>query len=258
LAGLDGDKQLMPSEAVAAAAVAPAIGSFLGVVVQRLPRRDDIVFGRSACAACGGRIAARDLLPLLSWVWLRGRCRRCGAPISPFYPAVELGALAVALSAALVFSGWLLWASCVFGWVLLALALIDGREFLLPDALTLPLVPAGLAVAWFAAPEELLDRLLGAAVGFVVFVAIAAAYRRWRGRDGLGRGDAKLLAGVGAWVGAGGLPSVILLAALLALTVAMARRGFGARLSAADPVAFGPYLAGAGWLVWLHGPVLAG
>jgi leader peptidase (prepilin peptidase) / N-methyltransferase len=244
----------MASE-VAALAVAPVIGSFVGVVVQRLPQHEDFVLGRSACPACGARLRARDLIPLFSWIWLRGRCRTCHAPIPLFYPAVELGALAVALSAALAFSGWLLWASCLFGWALLALALIDWRDYLLPDGLTLPLLPAGLAVAWFAAPDALLDRLVGAAAGFLVFALVAAAYRRWRGRDGLGRGDAKLLAGLGGWVGASGLPSVILLASLLALAVAFGRRSFGERLSATDPLAFGPYLAAAGWIVWLCGPL---
>lgn len=246
------------AEVAALAAVAPVIGSFLGVVVQRLPQREDFLFGRSICRACGARLSARDMIPLVSWVWLRGRCRQCRAPIPLFYPAVELGALAVALSAALVFSGWLLWVSCLFGWALLALALIDWRDYRLPDGLTLPLVPAGLLAAWFAAPDELGDRAIGAAAGFLLFVLIAAAYRHMRGREGLGRGDAKLLAGLGAWVGGSGLPTVVLLAALLALAVTFARRAFGDRLAAADPLAFGPYLAAAGWIVWLYGPLALG
>ncbi|HZT88527.1 MAG TPA: prepilin peptidase [Stellaceae bacterium] len=246
----------MRAEVTAAVVAAPFIGSFLGVVVQRLPRREDFVRGRSRCPACGARLAARDLVPLVSWMWLRGRCRSCGGAISLFYPAIELAALAVALSAGLVFSGWLLWASCAFGWVLLTLALIDWREYLLPDPLTLPLAPLGLAVAWLSAPEDLVDRLIGAAAGFVAFVAIAALYRRGRGREGLGRGDAKLLGGLGAWVGASGLPSVILLASLLALAVAFGRRAFGDKITATDPLAFGPYLALAGWIVWLCGPLV--
>jgi len=248
----------MASEMAVVAVVAPVIGSFVGAVAQRLPRREDLVWGRSACPACGKKLSARDLVPLVSWLWLRGRCRQCAAPIPLFYPMVELGALAVALSAALVFSGWLLWASCLFGWALLALAVIDWRDYLLPDGLTLPLVPTGLAVAWFAAREAMPDRLLGAFAGFAVFVLIAALYRRLRGRDGLGRGDAKLLAGLGAWVGCSGLPSVLLLAALAALASAFAQRAFGTKLSAADPVAFGPYLAAAGWFVWLCGPLALG
>jgi leader peptidase (prepilin peptidase)/N-methyltransferase len=245
-------------EVAAVAIVAPVIGSFVGVVVRRLPQHEDFLFGRSVCPACGARLRARDMVPLVSWLWLRGRCRRCRAPIPLFYPVVELGALAVALSAAVVLSGWMLWVSCAFGWTLLALALIDWRDYLLPDPLTLPLVPAGLLVAWFAAPDELVERLIGVAAGFLVFVLIAAVYRRLRGREGLGHGDAKLLAGLGAWVGVGGLPSVILLASLLALAATFARRLSGIRLAAADPLAFGPYLAAAGWIVWLYGPLFVG
>ena len=239
-----------------AAAIALIIGSFVGVVVRRLPDGRDIVFGRSACPACGTRLLARDLVPLASWLWLRGKCRHCRAGIGLFYPAVEVAAVLVALSAATVASGWLLWVSCLFGWTLLALALIDLRAFLLPDALTLPLVPAGLAVAWLMMPDELADRVLGALFGFVAFALVALAYRHWRGREGLGRGDAKLLASLGAWVGWTGLPGVVLLASLMALALALLRRLLGSPWSATDRIAFGPYLAAAGWVIWLHGPLV--
>lgn len=235
-----------------------AMGSFVGTVALRLPQHADIVKGRSACPICGTRLLARDLVPLASWLVLRGRCRHCHEPIGLFYPAVELAALAIALSSAAAVSGWLVWAGCLFGWALLALALIDLREYLLHDVITLPLLAMGLAVAWCDAPQDFPGHLVGAGLGFAAFALIAARYRHWRGREGLGRGDAKLAGALGAWIGWSGLPSVVLLASLSALAVAALRQAWGARLSAADRIAFGPYLAAAGWIVWLHGPLFFG
>ena len=117
------------------ALIAPFIGSFLGVVVTRLHEPEGIVFGRSRCPECGTQLRPLDLVPLLSWLVLRGRCRYCGKPISLFHPSIELAALAIALWAAAVVSGPLLWLSCLLGWTLLALAAADFRYFLLPDFL---------------------------------------------------------------------------------------------------------------------------
>ena len=161
----------------------------------------------------------------------------------------------VALAAVLVLDGWLVWASCGLGWALLALAWIDQRHFWLPDALTLPLIPAGLAVAWAAVPERFAAHLLGAVLGFAVLALIDAIYRRLRGRAGLGLGDAKLLAGLGAWVAWQGLASIVFLAALGGLAAVAARRLAGRRIEMGDSIAFGPYLCLAGWLVWLFGPL---
>jgi leader peptidase (prepilin peptidase)/N-methyltransferase len=106
--------------------VAPFIGSFLGVLIRRLPAGEPVAMARSACAACGRRLGARDLVPLVSFLLLRGRCRICGAPIGWFHPAIELAALGVALWAALTQDApGLVWASCVLGWTLLALGWID-------------------------------------------------------------------------------------------------------------------------------------
>lgn len=236
------------------ALVALAIGSFAGTLVLRLPAGEGID-GRSHCRTCGTALGPRDLVPVASWLAQRGRCRACGAPLSWFYPAVELAALALALWAWSVADGWLLWASCAFAWTLLALALIDFEHEILPDALTLPLMALGLGVAWFSAPPMILDNVAGAAAGFVLFAAVAAAYRRIRGREGLGRGDAKLLAALGAWVGLSGLPSVVLIGSVAALVGALAARAFGRSRALQDRVPFGPALALAGWLVWLYGPL---
>jgi leader peptidase (prepilin peptidase) / N-methyltransferase len=235
----------------------PIVGSFLYALVLRYPELTGFAVGRSACPACGGRIAARDLVPLVSWVLLKGRCRACAARIGWQYPAVEIAAAGLALWAATEMSGWLLWASCGLGWTLLALALVDLRCSRLPDPLTLPLLLAGLAVTALAWPTELADHLLGAVFGYAGLAAIGWLYRALRGREGLGLGDAKLLAAGGAWLSWQALPSVVLIAAALALAVVLGT-GLARRmpLSAATRVPFGPYLAAAIWLVWLYGPLL--
>lgn len=246
---------LSPAPAlVLLALISLACGSFVAALAYRLPRGLGLG-GRSHCPHCGASLAARDLVPVLSWFWLKGRCRRCGVALGLYYPAVELAALALGFWAWAATGGWLLAASCGLAWTLLALTLIDGQHLILPDEITLPLAAAGLAVGWLAAPQDIADNLAGAAAGYVSFVVVAWGYRRWRGREGLGAGDAKLLAAGGAWVGLGGLASVVLIAALLALAGVLAVRVFGRRLAAADRVPFGPALAAAVWLVWLYGPL---
>lgn len=141
--------------AFSAIVTAPAIGSFVGTVVQRFPRGESVVWGRSRCEACGAVLRVRDLVPLLSWIVQRGCCRYCGASIGVFSPAIEIAALVVALWASWVLDGWLLWASCGLGWSLLCLATLDQRTGYLPDIMTLPLVPAGFAVAYSLDPEML-------------------------------------------------------------------------------------------------------
>jgi leader peptidase (prepilin peptidase)/N-methyltransferase len=248
----------MRSEAWAAILLAPFVGSFLGVVVERLPGRRPILLGRSACDHCGRPLRPRDLIPIASYLARRGRCGCGEVRLSPFYPTIELAALAVALSAASVLSGWLLWASLGLGWTLLALAAIDLRHYLLPDVLTLPLIPAGLAVAHALDPGRLPEHALGAALGFAAFAAIGWAYRRLRGREGLGLGDAKLLAAAGAWLGWPALPGLVVIAAGLALALALAGARAGAKLAWTGKLAFGPHLALAFWLVWLYGPIVVG
>jgi leader peptidase (prepilin peptidase) / N-methyltransferase len=241
---------------VLALLVAPFVGSFLGVVIERLPAGRPIVFARSACAHCGATLGARDMIPLLTWLARRGRCGCGRIRLNAFYPGIELAALAVAASAVPVLSGWLLWVSLALGWTLLALAAIDVRHYLLPDALTLPLIPAGLAVAWAVDPARLGDHLIGAAAGGLGFALIAWLYRRLRNREGLGLGDAKLLAGGGAWLGWQAVPSIVALAAFVALAAALAGARAGAKIGATTRIAFGPYLALAIWVVWLYGPLV--
>jgi leader peptidase (prepilin peptidase)/N-methyltransferase len=246
----------MQLEWLLAAILAPFVGSFLGVVIERLPAGQPIVLGRSACDHCGATLTARDLVPLISWLARRGWCRCGHARLSWFHPAIELAALAVALSGAAVLSGWLLWVGLGLGWTLLTLAVIDGREFVLPDIIVLPLIPIGLLVVWAIDPALLAGHALGALAGFASFAAIAGVYRRVRGREGLGLGDAKLLAAAGAWLGWQTLPSVVLIAAASGLAFALAASLGGSKLAWTSRVAFGPYLALAFWLVWLFGPVV--
>jgi leader peptidase (prepilin peptidase) / N-methyltransferase len=232
----------------------PFIGSFIGVVIRRLPDEKPIAWSRSACEGCGAVLTPRDLLPLVSWVLARGRCRRCGYRLGWFYPGVETAALIVALIALTVDDMPRAALDCLFGWWLLTLAWIDLRRWLLPDILTLPLIVAGLAASAALDPDTILDRALGAALGYLALVVIAAVYRALRQREGLGRGDAKLLGAAGAWVGATALPQVILLAALAALLAAALRPG-GARLHPHSAMQFGPFLALATWTIWLGGTV---
>jgi leader peptidase (prepilin peptidase)/N-methyltransferase len=238
--------------------LAPFIGSFLGVIVTRADTPRGIVFGRSVCASCGVGITARDLIPVTSWLILRGRCRGCAQPIGLFQPLIELAALAIALWSASLFSGALLWVTCSFGWVLLALAATDLKYYLLPDFLTLPLIPAGLLVAWIFNPQALLSNTIGLAVGYGFVIALRYLYWRLRGREGMGLGDAKLLAGCGAWVAWGGLPSVILVGALTGLAFALLDRMRGGTISLTNRVPFGTFLCLGTWIVWLYGPLTAG
>ena len=232
---------------------APFVGSFLGVLIRRLPERRPVVKARSGCEHCGALLMPRDLVPLLSWVVQWGRCRYCRHPLGSFYPAVELAALAVALIAVTVDPPGRAWLDCLLGWWLLALGWIDLRCWLLPDTLTLPLILVGLAAAAALEPEQLLDRALASVLGYAVLRGIAWAYRRLRRRDGLGHGDAKLFAAAGAWLGTAPLPQVILLAAPLGLLAAPALAGL--RLRAHSAVPFGPFLALAIWILWLFGPL---
>lgn len=239
-----------------ACVLAPFIASFLGVLVSRYDAPGTALTGRSVCDSCGVTLGVKDLVPLLSWAAARGRCRHCGVQIGAFYPLIEIGALIVALWSSAIFSGAALWASCLLGWMLVALAAADLRYQLLPDFLTLPLICFGLAASWALDPGGLADHAVGAAAGFGVVVLLRFVYQKLRGREGMGLGDAKLLAAAGAWAGWPALPSILAIAAISALGFALLTRG--RRLALADRMPFGPFLAAGLWLVWLYGPLVAG
>jgi leader peptidase (prepilin peptidase)/N-methyltransferase len=229
-------------------AVAPFVGSFLGVLADRLPRGEDVIAAPSRCRACGRRLGWGELIPILSFVVQRGRCRGCGAALPPFLPLAEAGALGLAgLAVALAGSVAEMLASALWLWALLALALADLRYRVLPDALTLALVLFGLAVASASPGQDVAGALLSGVVGAGAFALLRLGYRHLRGREGMGPGDVKLMAGIGAALPLATLPAVTLAAACgglaLALVIADWRRG-GAELP------FGAFLAAGAALVW--------
>ncbi len=241
-----------------ACAAGPLIGSFLGLVIERVPAGRSVLWPRSSCDHCGHQLGFGDLVPLASWLASAGRCRYCGRQLSGFYPGIEAAATAIVVSALLALHDLpipTVSLSIVLGWTLLTLAWIDARWLILPDVLTLPLIPAGLLAAW-AMGAPIVDHAFGAAIGFAGLAVVAAAYRRLRGRAGLGLGDAKLMAAAGSWLGWRALPDVLLIAAIAGLTLAawLARRGDEDLAHLRVP--FGPPLALAFWSVWLFGPIV--
>ncbi len=235
--------------------LAPFMGSFLGVLIARLPGGEGIALSgtsaaRSQCASCRRVLSPLDLVPVVSFLVLRGRCRTCGAPIGWFHLVIELAVMGVSV--------WVLaveteperiWLDCGLGWVLLTLAWIDWRHFILPDVLTLPLVLAGLVANSWLDGEWPIDGAIGAVLGYAGFRGIELGYRALRGRDGLGQGDAKLMAAAGAWVGWVNLPFVMVGAAVVGIALAVVR---GEGLSGKVVIPFGPCIALAVWVVWLY------
>lgn len=233
---------------------APFVGSFLGVLIRRLPAGRGVLVARSACDGCGGELRPWELVPLLSYAAQRGRCRRCAGSIDPFHWHVELASVLVACCAvAAGLAGAALWAACAAGWLLLALAWIDAETMLLPDALTFTLLAAGLAAAAWLDRAALVDRAAAAALGYSLLAGVGLLYRVLRRREGLGGGDPKLLAALGAWVGLAGLPMVLLGAALAGLCWAAWLRVRGEAVGMATALPFGPFLALSGWVVLLQG-----
>jgi leader peptidase (prepilin peptidase)/N-methyltransferase len=238
---------------IAALIVAPFIGSFLGVLIRRLPRGQPLAWVRSACDACGHVLGPAELIPLLSFAALRGSCRHCHAPIARFHPLIELAAILVPLSclAAGIDGPATVWPGCALGWTLLALGWIDWETTLLPDILTLPLLVAGLAWCLWSAPDQLAGHAAASIAAYLAFRLISVLYRRLRSRDGLGEGDAKLFAAGAAWTGLPALPHILLAAALTGLLAAALLRLSGRTVGLATRIPFGPPLALAIWSVWL-------
>lgn len=243
-------------EQLAAILVAPLLGSLSITMARRIPLREPFVFGRSRCAHCGHSIRARDLVPIVSYIALRGRCRDCGGTISPLEPWAELGMTCLAVWAALATSGWVLWASLVLGTCLITLALMDLQTGILSDVLTGTLLVSGLAFHMALDPVSTIDSALGAIAGFVATAGILETYRTLKGREALGWGDVKLFTAAGAWVMWWGLASVVLLSALFALSGAMAAAAWSKQFDLQAVIPFGPAIAAGLWVVWLHGPLV--
>jgi leader peptidase (prepilin peptidase)/N-methyltransferase len=270
-----------------------AIGSFLNVVIYRLPiilerewqaqaselvadgdrapataihdqpARFTLSYPRSACPGCKTPIAAWQNIPILSWLMLRGRCAACRQPISPRYPLVEL-------STALL-SAWVAWhfgfgapAACamIVTWSLIALTAIDVDHQLLPDVITLPLLWLGLLAAVFVGPGDQLplpvspqDAIIGAGAGYMSLWLVFQSFKWVTGKEGMGYGDFKLYAALGAWLGWKLLPLIIILSAATGAVLGILMIITRGR-DRTSPMPFGPYLAAAGWLGMMYGEPL--
>lgn len=226
---------------------APFIGSFLGVLHARLPAHRDIVFEPSRCDQCGAQLSAAEMIPLFSFWLQKGRCRSCGATLPHALWMFEGAALGIALAAtALAPDGLSAFGLCVLGWVLLPLATIDWRHQILPDLLTASLFVAGLSWMIATPAADLHYGLISAVAGAGSFWLIRAGYSLMRGREGLGMGDVKLMAGLGLWVGLLWLPLMVLIAASLALGFAVfAAWRTGKPLSGSTALPFGTFLCAA-------------
>ncbi|MGE4321993.1 MAG: A24 family peptidase [Sphingobium sp.] len=242
-----------PIAATAGAVAGAIVGSFLVTLILRWPQGRRVARGRSACDGCGRVLGPVDLVPIVSAMMQRGRCRTCGARIDPLHGRVEvgcaiIGALALGAMPGLAGAAWAL-----LGWLLLTLAILDWRHFWLPDALTLPLALLGMTIGLWATPVPMVDRLIGAAAGYFSLLLVSLLYRRMRGRDGLGLGDAKLLGAIGAWFGWQALPFVLLLAAAAGLVCAGGLALAGRPVTGATRLPLGTFLA----LAALPGAMLA-
>jgi len=264
--------------AVLAAVFGLLIGSFLNVVIHRLPimmqresdnyvahesgkplphtERYNLVVPRSACTQCKHQIGALENVPILSYLALRGKCAACKTPISIRYPMVE--ALTGALSALLIWhfgSGWVGLSTLVFVYLLIAMTFIDADTQLLPDDLTLPLLWIGLLLNLSGLFVPLHDAVVGAAAGYLSLWTIYWAFKLLTGKEGMGYGDFKLLAALGAWLGWKMLPIIILFSSLVGAVVGIILIVF-ARRGRDKPIPFGPYLAAAGLLALLYGQTI--
>jgi leader peptidase (prepilin peptidase)/N-methyltransferase len=235
--------------------IAPFVGSFLGVVSARWERPLSIVRGRSACSACGVTLGPRDLIPMVSWIAAQGHCRHCNSAVSRRYPAIEIGAIVIAAWAVVAVPASELWFTVALGWGLLALAVTDIENYVLPDFLTLPLLALGLIEAWSVDSDALAARLAGSCAGIAFVLVLRFLYFRLRGAEGMGLGDAKLLGVAGGWTGWEGLPTILFLSATLALVAAAWRARATGKISLTDRVPYGASLCFAIWIVSLHGPL---
>lgn len=269
---------LSASAAIALAGVLGLIvGSFLNVVILRLPARlmhdwrqqsrdlleieqedaasppPGIVREPSHCPHCKHPLGALENIPLLSWLVLRGRCKHCGAAISAQYPIVEL--LSALCSAAVMWKfglGWQAGAGLLLTWTLIALAGIDVRTQLLPDQMTLPLLWLGLVLSLFPLFIGSSAAIQGAAIGYLALWSVYWLFKLSTGKEGMGYGDFKLLAALGAWMGTAALLPIVLLSSLIGAVVGGAFLAIKGQ-DRATPIPFGPFIAAAGWVQFIWG-----
>lgn len=252
------------------------VGSFLNVVILRLPKRLEwewqrdaremldepdgydppppgIVVERSHCPHCKHQLSWYENIPVFSWLALRGKCRNCKAPISPQYPLVEMLTMLLALVSVWQFGfGWQGFGAALFSCFLIASSGIDFRTQLLPDQLTLPLMWLGLIAAADNLYMPAKPALLGAIAGYLSLWSVWWVFKQLTGKEGMGHGDFKLLAAIGAWVGLSGVLPTIMLSSLIGAIVGSLWL-FAKGRDRATPIPFGPYLAIAGWIVFFWG-----
>lgn len=260
-----------------AALIGALIGSFLNVVIYRLPvmlergwesearemlgmepPEDQGVFNLSTppsrCNQCNTAIKPWQNIPVLSWIIQGGKCRNCKSAISVQYPLVELFCSLLTFAVAWQFGlSWQAFAAAVFTWFLVAGAVIDLKTQLLPDSLTLPLLWLGLLVSlapWSVTPEQ---AIIGSALGYLSLWTVYQAFKLLTGKEGMGFGDFKLLAALGAWCGWEQLPTIILLSSMAGAIIGIIWLKLGGK-DRDTAMPFGPYLAIAGWLTYLWGP----
>jgi leader peptidase (prepilin peptidase) / N-methyltransferase len=260
-----------------AAALGLIIGSFLNVVIHRLPivlmrrwqqdcqdltgqaagsvthEKFNLVTPRSRCPHCGHAITALENIPVVSYLWLRGRCSACRKPISLRYPFVELFSATLAAATAWHFgfnaAGI---AAIALTWLLIALAFIDIDHQLLPDVMVLPFLWVGLLLNLFNVFTPLPQAVIGAAAGYLSLWLVFHLFKLITGKEGMGYGDFKLFALFGAWLGWQSLPLIILLSSLIGALIGIGLIVLQGR-DRAKPLPFGPYLAAAGWVAMLWG-----
>ena len=260
---------------VIAAVFGLLIGSFLNVVIYRVPKmyqrewenevageqdlplphtdRFNLMVPRSACPHCGHRINALENIPVVSYLVLRGKCSQCKAPISPRYPVIE--AVTGLLSAAMVWhfgTGLMGIGALVFLFLLVAMTCIDYDTYMLPDNMTLPLMWLGLLINLNGTLVPLHDAVIGAAAGYMALWSIYWLFKLVTGKEGMGYGDFKLLAALGAWMGWAMLPTIILLSSVVGAVIGIGLIVFTGR-DRNKHIPFGPYLAGAGLIALLYG-----
>ncbi|QKE62186.1 prepilin peptidase [Aquipseudomonas campi] len=271
----------LPAFVLSALLLGLLIGSFLNVVVYRLPKmmqrewriqaREilelpeepadetfNLVLPHSSCPHCGHQIKPWENIPVLSWLALRGKCSSCKAPISKRYPLVELACGLLSAYVAWHFGfGWQAGAMLVLSWGLLAMSLIDTDHQLLPDTLVLPLLWLGLLLNYYGLFTSLGDALWGAIAGYLSLWSVYWLFKLVTGKEGMGYGDFKLLAMLGAWGGWQIMPLTILLSSLVGAVLGVIMLRLRNQVTS-TPIPFGPYLAIAGWIALLWGDQITG
>ena len=259
-----------------------SVGSFLNVVAYRLPKMmerewkrechefleleppptddDQKVFNlavpESACPNCGHKLRAWENIPVISYLFLKARCSSCGTKISIQYPAVELITALASLLAAYTFGVTTQTvAALFFTWVLITLTLIDLKTQLLPDSITLPLLWLGILLSLFDVFTDLTSSVIGAMAGYMILWSVYQLFKLLTGKEGMGFGDFKLLAALGAWMGYSYLPQIILVSSVVGSVFGIGMLIIG-KTRQQQPIPFGPYLAVAGWIALLWGETI--